>query len=409
MIANAPLRIAGDTASDAAKTGQAVYIIYGITRKEDSKQYVGLTRRPLAERIKAHVHDAMRRRRNSSPGSLANAIRQKILCGYSFEAAFDVQVLAEGLTADQAREAEILWVERLHAYAPKGFNILPPGGSIGGPANAHPTVIQHPRRGKLNFPSVSAAIEFRNRELAELNNSLLEVGTVYARLLTGWPIEEALGYLPHTDRRTLRKPFFAKGRVLRRLREVAEATGLSIAALRSRLHRAARRGLNRHDVGHDRRRSARRRPAAAHLPHPSLDGSGRNLTIKAFSALSGVPKSTIAYRYQQLENPGSMSDEDIVLHLCTPQERRRIVTLDLPDGTQLRGGERETIRMLLSNRRFAWSRPEPIGESAIRRRLRLVRSNEGPLVAWAFGLAPDQCPRRPVGGAAPESSTNQPG
>lgn len=65
---------------------------------------------------------------------------------------------------------------------------------------------------------------------------------------------------------------------------------------------------------------------------------------------------------------------------------------------------RETIRALLRHPQFAWSRPEPIGESAIRRRLRLIQHHRGSQVAWAFGLAPAACPNH---SAAPSDAPNR--
>lgn len=364
------------------------YSIYAITRKEDGKTYVGLTRRSIQGRVAAHVRDAMRTNKRSRPGSLASAIRQVLICGHRFETAFRVTALARGLGPDEARDAEILWVERLETYAPKGFNLLPAGASIGGPGNARPTPVHHPRHGLVTYPSLYAAIHSRNDELLAAGRSQLEIGTVYARLMMGWSVEEALDYEQHVDGRSLRRPFFSEGVVLRRLREVSEATGLDISTLRSRLHRAARCGIVVPEIQEDRRRAATGLLSPILLPDPAGLAVGRTCSIKEFAARSGIAKATVAYRYHQLTAPDAMDDRDLVAHLTTSQDRRRLLVLTLPDGRTIEGGEREVIRSVLTDRQLAWGRPERLSESGIRRRLRMCPDNSGVAIEWAFGFAP---------------------
>lgn len=379
-------------ARQPCQTAVPSYVVYSISRKDDRKTYVGLTRRSVENRVKAHVRDAMRPGRKSSPGSLASAIRQALFSGHRFESRFVVEVLASGLTEEEARDAEVLWVEQLNAYAPKGFNILPAGTSVGGPGNARPATLSHPQHGPVTYPSLYAAIEARNKELVAAGRKPIEVNTVYARLMIGWVLEEALGYEIREDGRSRRRPFFSEGVVLRRLREVSEATGLSTSALRSRLHRAARLGIAVPDVGVDRRRFGQGRHKPLLLPDPSGAVSGRALSIKEFARQAGVAKATVAYRYHQLKDPDSMIDSDLVAHLISDQDRRRMLTLALPDGRVLTGGEREVVRQVLADPLIAWSRPERLSESGVRRRLRLIPDNDGPAIQWAFGFAPEARP-----------------
>lgn len=375
-----------------SKAAQNRYTVYAIVRKEDRKTYVGLTRRALSVRVRAHAIDAMRRR--TSLGSLGSAIRQVILSGHDFASAFDVECLAEGLSVDEAREAEILWIERLNTAAPRGYNLMPGGASVGGPANSRPVELEHPVHGRQQYPSLYAAIDRRNAELATAKLPQLQFGTVYARLMIGWPVEEALGYAPHEDRRTLRRPFVCEGAVLRRLREVSEATGLSVDTLRSRLHRAAAAG-----VVSDIREDRRRRPTGrilARLPHPVIAGD-RTLTMKAFAFAAELPPSTVAHRYHQLlrrgEDPSAMTDGELIHHLTSAQDRRRMIRLELPSGAVLTGGEREVIRQVLSNPALSAVRPEQLGLSAIRRRLRLKGRRDAQSARWAFGFAPEHHPQ----------------
>jgi hypothetical protein len=68
----------------------------------------------------------------------------------------------------------------------------------------------------------------------------------------------------------------------------------------------------------------------------------------------------------------------------------------LPDGRSLTGGVRAVIRDLLNFPGLALARPERLGASAIRARLRRVPGWPGALtpegVEWAFGFRPDARP-----------------
>lgn len=378
MEANLDNQLCQPIAANASEGAKPVYTVYAIERISDGKTYVGLTARSLAVRIKAHIADAMRR--PCTPGSLLSTIRHAIFTGNTFETVFRTRILRTGLTASAACEAEILWIEQLRAHAPEGFNIMP-GGGMGGPGNAKPVTFHHPIQGTITFSSIYQAVEHRNREIAADHGEALESSTVYARLLCQWPVEEALGYQAHVDGRSVREPFFSNGVVHRRLREVSEMFEIPISTLRSRLYRAAQAGLSTADITLDRRKVADRPVRRTAI------------NIKVFARENGLPSATVSYRYRQLEqrglDPATMGDEELRRHLVTSQDRRKIITLTVPDGRVFEGGVREVIRAVLGDWQLNWGRPEHLGESAIRRRIRHLISNDAPSMRWAFGFHPD--------------------
>lgn len=369
-----------------------VYSIYAIERKDDGMTYVGLTSRPLPARMKAHAYDAMRQGRSNSPGSLASAIRQVILRGHRFSDGFRWRILAKGLSEEDARQAEADWIERLNCFRPRGFNKLRGGASAGGPANARPVSFKHPTLGQLDFESLYQAIWFRNTELRHAGKREYEPSTIYARIDVGWSLGEALGYIQHADGRSRRAAFKHNGAELDRLRIASEATGIPVDTLRSRLHRAKQAGLVQYDLADDRRTSGKRQKRTEILlPHPGSPGGGRNLNSASFARVTGVPKATVVSRVAQLRNSGVdlavLPDEDLIEQLTIPKDRRRIITLTLPNGEVLTGGEREVIRRVLGDTGLSATRMERLGESAIRRRLRLVKCSSGSPISWSFGFA----------------------
>jgi hypothetical protein len=203
--------------------------------------YVGVTKRPLQIRIGAHDHLARLQLTRGGPGTLAAAMRQAFAAGHSFESAFEVEVLAETSSEAEATELERTWIARLGTARPNGFNILPGGASLGGPANATPVSVDHPVRGTLVYESLMDAVPDLNRERVNQGNPPLRLGTIYARLELGWSAEEALELKAHRDRRQRRAAFRCCGRIYDTLDELARAEGMPIDTIRSRLHRAPRR------------------------------------------------------------------------------------------------------------------------------------------------------------------------
>ncbi|WP_157986051.1 GIY-YIG nuclease family protein [Teichococcus vastitatis] len=382
--------------------------IYRITRRSDGRGYVGVTCRTLVTRVTAHVHLARRHPHLGRPGTLAAAIRAALDEGLCFGQAFLVEALEDTASPEEARLLERSWIARLGTAWPGGFNVQPGGASLGGPANAVPVTLNHPRRGLVHYPSLLAAITSTGEERRAAGQPPLSGGLVYARRAMGWSPEEALGLQPHQDGRSLRDDVCWEGRPTTSLRVLARARGIAPATLRSRLHRARRRdGAALPDLAQDRRRSDHRlaagqaaRPPWLALPHPT-DPQGPAVNAAAFARLAGLPRATVLHRYHALATrPGGITGltragllEALIRRPC----REIILRLRLPDGRTLSGGVRALVRQVLEDAELAAGRPEPLGASAIRARLRRLpdwpRPGEAG-IAWAFGFRPGTPPGR---------------
>ena len=174
------------------------------------------------------------------------------------------------------------------------------------------------------------------------------------------------------------------------LRSAAATTGVSIPTLRSRLQRARKAGTAIAQIGTDRRCSCDRvSPLAIVWP-----ASGERLTAGAFAERTGVAKSTIIHRWHATiragMDPARLPPHRLHRLLVTAVERRKLVTLNCPDGRVRRGGERELARWVLSDAALEAGRTVRLSESGIQRRLRTLSAVERMCpdrVAWAFGFS----------------------
>ncbi len=367
---------------------EARHLIYMIERRSDGRRYVGLTARSIHDRLRAHAYDAMRHGRSRAEGSLAAAVRQTILAGRSLDDDFRWAILQSGLTAEQARQAEALWIDRLECWVPEGFNKMP-AGSLGGPGNARRITFVHPIKGEVTYSSLYAAIAMRNAELLTSGHDSLLPSTVYFRVAQGWTAEAALGYASHVDGRGDRGAVRYANRYFRSLREISEETGESVEALRSRLHRSRRNGVTDPDLAVDRRADATPRRIIL-LPDPGDPSSAARLHVNEFCARTGVPRTTVVHRIGQLmdkgHDPEAMDQAELVRVLTTEEDRRTTIGLTLPDGQVLVGGVRQLVRQVLADDKLAQSRPQQLGDSAIRARLRKIDHGDPAQIQWAFGF-----------------------
>ena len=406
------------TPDDAAKAAQTqvsrrsrpgIVIVYAIRRRTDGKPYVGLTARHKEDRFRAHCADAMRNGGSrGQPGTITHAIREVISAGLDPREHFTMEVLVVCADLEEARQAEAKWIERLNTAAPSGFNVMPGGASVGGPGNAKKIVILHPKRGELRFAAISDAVADISRERMQGGQPPLSEAVVRARLDLGWPPAEAFELVRHPDGRSKRPLFLWHGRHYDSLRELARVEGLRIDTARSRLHRAWQAGCGaHHDASLDRRRrfGPTRRPRAARLALPDpRSPTAPTVNAATFARLTGIPNATVLARWQAVRRRiagGTALDRAAVLtKLQGPVDRRVAIALDLPDGRRLEGGVREVVRAVLADAKLKWGRPECLGRSAIRARLRCVPGwPNGPLsadaVAWSFGFNPSGRYRRP--------------
>jgi hypothetical protein len=372
----------------------APYIIYVLQERCTGRCYVGLTSRTLALRITAHLSQA-RRNKPVRSGGLMEALRQILDRGQAFADHFDARIVARAADVETARTLERRWVAMLRSAKPEGYNDMPGGSSVGGPDNARRLAVRTEPGRRQIYRSIHEAIADRNRWLRRAGQAILQPGTVYARLAGGWSPEEALGYVPREDGRSLRALFRLDGVAYTTLASAADASGDTVAALRSRLHRAKQDdGLAGTviEIGTDRRSC----PAAScnlAIPWPA---TGEALTADAFAARTGVAKSTIIHRWHQVRRQLAtgcerLSPTALYDRLTTKTDRRKLLRLVLPDGRVWSGGERELARRVLDDVALEAARPCRLSESGIRRRLRVLtlRERADPaLVAAAFGFAP---------------------
>lgn len=393
------------TRRGAPQGGRPCWQIYYVERREDRRGYVGVTAQTVPARFTGHCTDAKRDGgRRGRPGTLTHALREVIRSGQDPAAAFRVVALARVDDPNKARQAEANWIRALNTAQPNGFNVMPGGASLGGPFNAKPVKVEHPTRGLLKFPALSEAIGLREQELRTARRPIPNARSIYYRVAAGWPLEQALGYQPHVDRRGLRRPLYRGGRRYAS-RDAAAMIGITPGALRSRRHRADRAGLGRGSLGVDRRlRGARRAPRRPVLLPDPRDPAAPPLNTTDFAAASGIPKATVIHRLTRLRlagrDPAMMPRAEVLAVLAHRVERRVMIELPVPGGQVLRGGARELVRTVLRDRVLRLERPHQLGDSAIRARLRLLPGwrERLPLdphqVRWAFGFVPGAMPGR---------------
>ena len=326
-----------------------------------------------------------------------------VASGTAFQDAYAVRTLETTDDPVQARQLEALWIARLGSAAPFGYNLMPGGSSLGGPANSAEVVMNDPDLGTLRYSSASAAIRAVNDRRRQAGQRPLEAGTVYARLDQGWPPEKALELEPRVDQRGRRAAFIWKGKCYETLRAVSEAEAVPIATLRSRLHRSRVAGrCSSDDVAGDRRRSRSGGRQRGLSPVPDPDGNGGTVSLADFARRTGIPKATVTHRFWQLvrkgRQPETMASADILAALTCRQERRVILELEVGSGAVLTGGVRELIKCVLDTPAIEGRRHEVLGMSAIRRRLRTLphwpTSVDPADVRWAFGFEDPERNRR---------------
>ncbi len=284
------------TAHGAAASGR--YIVYALEELASGRHYVGLTRRTLEARIASHITQA-RRDRRIRPHGLMAALRLMMALGQRFQDRFSVRVLARAKTTDAARELERHWIAQLECRVPHGLNDMPGGSSVGGTDNARPLSVTWPEGATRTYSSILAALAECNLQRRGRSQAPLQASTVYARLVADWSVEEALGLATRWDPRAVRDPFAIGGDVYTTLAAASVSTGLPIATLRSRLHRARQAGAEiLPQIGRDRRARSPGHLTRLDLPWPD---SGECLTAAQYAARTSTPKATVMHRWHRLQ------------------------------------------------------------------------------------------------------------
>lgn len=391
------------------------FTLYHIAEVATGRGYVGVTQQGLAARMAGHWHHAARIHHRHRDGSLGQALRQAFLQGRRFADVFAVRVLEVVDDAALARTREAAWIAALRTMAPQGYNLLPGGASLGGPSNCQPVTIVMASGEARDFPSLGAAWRCwrgiwqaaqaeQRAEWVSLGLHLPMLGLAHARIGLGWRTEEALGLTPHRDRRGRRDGgVLVDGVWCQHLREAHDVA--SVPTLRSRLHRARQTRLDAQpDLALDRRRQGQPKQSRriVRLPDPADPAGPRALTLRDLAARSGIAFATMQHRLRRLErqdlDPDTLSGPDLLQHLLAPTaDRRTVLTLRLPGGRLLSGGQRELARLVQDDPALQPLRVEVLSEPAIRRRLRLAGAGAGQrALRWALGLR---------GGRAPDGTT----
>lgn len=380
------------------EAGRRLFRIYEIKERRTGLGYVGVTALVMNDRFLGHRQDACRDRRRR-PGGLADAIRRSAADGLVYLQAFSIRELATTTDPEEARRLEAEWIERRRTRVPDGFNQMPGGRSLGGPLNSCPVTVEHPIRGTLDYPSLSVAIIDANAEHERQRLPTVGAEAVYARIRAGWTPAQALGLVHRTDGRRIRASFTWAGHEYDTLRDASIASGVPIATLRSRLHRA-RTALHAPppEIATDRRRSGPARspvPTSSGILVPAPPGHVEALvTLEAFARLAKVPKSTVTYRYRRLEREGRSPDEmpadELHAFLVGSVDRRILLDLRIAPSEVWSDGIRSLIARLFATPAVECRRVDRIGGSAIRARLRTLPGWPDRLSAvairWAFGF-----------------------
>ena len=140
------------------------YEVYLHLNTLNGKGYVGITCRGVRNRLYSHESEA----RHGSNKPFARAIRKYGL------AAFETRVLAQGLTRDEANEAEKQFIAQFGTFGPRGYNATLGGEGASGVAitdKRRAAISKHFRelhRSEQHKSRIAAALKGRRKTKAHL-------------------------------------------------------------------------------------------------------------------------------------------------------------------------------------------------------------------------------------------------
>ena len=145
------------------------YIVYCITNKINGKKYIGITSRPLKDRMWQHVNESKK-----VDGETYNTPFKRAIRKYGIEN-FEEEILEEGLTSVEASEKERFYIEKFQTYYrycnSNGYN-----ATIGGELSiSHPKdrVVQLDAKTGISiniYGSVTEAESIHGRGISECVN-----------------------------------------------------------------------------------------------------------------------------------------------------------------------------------------------------------------------------------------------
>ncbi|WP_022964258.1 GIY-YIG nuclease family protein [Halopseudomonas pelagia] len=305
------------------------FLIYKITYRKplgNNKSYVGLTQRRLQDRLKAHINESSRGKpRGISPFTLGYAIRDHL---QNFPAEppedwFVIELLKEYATLEEMRDGEGYWIDTLKTMAPRGFNIMRGGSSVGGPSNSAPCEIFLGGRLRkfISFTAAAKTVAIANgvedpEEITRFTNrAKMRVRGQEDKPESKYSLVEALGIKPRDDGRTTN------------LSREAKASGRLIDTARSSRQRRKRRcQLDADGV-------------ATNIKLPSLSNPNKRVSqIEHFKELNVKPSTGRSRLAQIAPQIHLMTPREIDKHLLTPQDRSKPIRVILPDGQEITGG-----------------------------------------------------------------------
>lgn len=295
--------------------GFTIYQIAHARPDGQTKNYVGLTQRPLDDRLNAHFNESTRPKvRGISHFSLGYAVREHLRnrAGVELHDVFSITLLETFDTLEAMREGEARWIDKLGTMAPNGYNLMRGGSSVGGPSNAIPCSLWL-SDGLQNFPSFTAAARAVAQAAGISDDKRIALFTDRAkmRIHTGWRQAEALGLEPRIDGRSTP------------LSLSAHKAGIKVDTARSQSHRQQQRGKRTVPVGTRHLLPSPQDPSVM-LPAPAV-----------FEAL-GISASTGRHRLAKIEdNLHLMTPDAILEYLRTSKDRTKPLSIVLPGGKQV--------------------------------------------------------------------------
>lgn len=227
--------------------------------------------------------------------------------------AFEITELEVCNSVDAMRKAEEKWIDQLDTRAPKGYNLMRGGASVGGPSNAKPVEVLIDG-GRQTFSSMAEVCRVFCTDVHEDRY----YSRAMARLKAGWTIEQALGLQARVDGRTTA------------LSAQARASGDNLASLRS---------------ARQRKKLAAAAPAPGSYQLPDPDNPGTTLSARAFAKKTGLPVTTIRHRAQNIKRQAITDPAAVIEALKNGFDRAAYHDIILDDQTTLNGSIRQVARL----------------------------------------------------------------
>ena len=181
-----------------------------------------------------------------------------------------------------------------------------------------------------------------------------------------------------TDQDKLKNSFNYKGSVYGSLTEISAVSGIPVATLKSRMHRAKDNHIEDYDLG-VRQKGALR--TSSLLPHP-IDPAVNNLTGRDFAALTSISQTTVnsrAKKYKSMTAPGEQTREGLLEYLLNGNDRSTSIKLTLPNGVDVELSINQLAKFIESDESLGGYKTKILKFAALKKRLQnLFKENSTP-------------------------------